>query len=107
MKLTRHQHFWEMAREIRAYCRAQGLQVLVKDSLDNMTCGFVTDCAENDPRHREWRMRLADVSLTANDRRGGFDGLSEEDMIKITHPHLMGSTGREKVAQALSLLPSG
>ena len=97
-----HKHFWVMAREIRAYCRETGLRVLAKDRGD-LTCEFVTDCPEGDLRHREWCMRFADVSLTANDRLGGFDGLSEQDMIRITHPHLMrGSTGRESVAEALS-----
>ena len=100
--MVKHTHFWEMAREIRAHCLATGLRVLSKDRIENRTCGFVTDCEKNDLRYRDWRISFADASRTANDRKGGFDGLSEEEMIKITHPHLMGSKGREVVALNLS-----
>lgn len=98
----RHTHFWVMARDIRAYVKKTGLAVLSFDDPNTRTCGFITDIPENDARHRSWRMRLADVSVTANQRENGFEGWSNEDMIRLTHPHLMGSTGRIQVAKMLS-----
>lgn len=97
-----HTDFWSMARATWDYCRRTGMSVVSQDNREKRLCGFVTDCDEDDPRRREWEISLADASLTANHRYGGFNGLSEEEMIQITHPHLSNPEGRKVVARSLS-----
>lgn len=97
-----YDHFWTLAREVRAYCKETGLRVLSKDDRDARTIGFVTDVPEDDPRYRAFTMRLADVIRTGN-QRTGFEDFTDAEMITMTHPHLSGSEGRVRVAEVLSL----
>lgn len=94
-------HFWEMAREIRAYCKTTGLLVLAHDNPHMRTMGFETDCPMDDPRHRNWSIGLTNMIRTGNRREGGYDGGSEEDMIKITDM-MRHIEGRKRVANVLS-----
>lgn len=96
---TKHTHFWEMASDIRAYVKETGLRVLSSDRKEDLTIGFATNCPEDDPKYRVWRIRIVDVQLTANKREGGFEGWSDADMCKLTH-HMMAS--RNMVAEVLS-----
>jgi hypothetical protein len=102
-----HKHFWVMAQEIRDYCRDTGVHVISMNYRDERAIGFLTvlpDSAlpEGDLRLRLWKIRLADVSRTANKRSVGYDGLSEFEMTRITHPYLMNPGGRAVVAKTLS-----
>lgn len=97
-----HTDFWTMARDIRAYCRETGLSVVVHDDMNFRRVGFTTACAASDPRFRHWNMRIGDVSLTANKRPVEFEGLSNDDLLRITHPWLMSGHTRFKVAEYLS-----
>ena len=100
--MYKYQHFWEMAHAIRGYCKETGLHVVSRDDKDDRTIGFATDCPQIDARFREWRMSLADVSRTANQRPPSFDSFTPDEMIKMTHPHLQGSSGRVVLAEILS-----
>ncbi len=97
-----HVDFWQMVHAIRAYVRETGVHVLSVDQRHRMRLGFVTACPASDPRSRHWWIRLADVSRTANQRPSDFEGLSTDDLIRITHPHLMTSDGRMEIALWLS-----
>jgi hypothetical protein len=106
-----HTDFWDMALDIRYYCKETGLAVVVQDDSTHMRLGFTTVCAASDSRYKHWSMRLVDVSLTANKRPPVFDGLARDDLIRITHPWLMSGHTRHKVAEFFSTgqlpLPSG
>lgn len=97
-----HTNFWDMARDIRAYCKETGLHVVVQDDQEHRRIGFTTGCAASDPRFKHWNMRLGDVSLTANKRPVDFEGLSNDDLVRITHPWLMSGHTRHRVAEFLS-----
>jgi len=99
--VVRYEHFWIMAGEIRAYCKAKGLRVVVKDNADDRTCGFATAVPEDEPEYREWRISLSDVSTTANKRDVPYEGFSDEDKIKISR-HLMNRHTRVAVAEHFS-----
>lgn len=102
LTVIRHTHFWTMANDIRNFCRATTYRVLSHDDQERRTIGFVTACAETDPLYHEWRISLADVSLTANRRRDvEFAGLSDEEKIALTK-HLQTREGRVVLAEILS-----
>jgi hypothetical protein len=94
-------HFWDMAREIPAYCKDTGLRVVALDNPRMRTFEFETEVSKDDPRHRHWHIRLTDMMRTVNKREGGYDGGSEEDMIKIKDlmRHI---DGRPRVANLFS-----
>jgi hypothetical protein len=100
--LVEHTHFWDMAREIRAYCEEHKVHVAVFDNRDNRTIGFAVQVSASDPLWKVWRITLANASRTANDHRDGFENLTDEEMVRIIHPHLMSSYSRFRIAVALS-----
>ncbi len=85
-----------------ATARSRASNVVSRDDQESRTIGFVTDCPQIDSRFREWRMSISDVIRTGNKRPPEFDGLTDEQMIKMTHPHLQGSDGRRVLAEILS-----
>lgn len=97
-----HTDFWTMAREIRDYCKKTGLSVVVQDDSKLLYAGFTTACPASDTRCKHWSIRLSDISVTANKRPADFEGLSQEDMVRITHPWLWSSDTRAKVAEYFS-----
>ncbi len=97
-----YRDFWKLAKEARAYCKETGLPVVAADNRDTRRIGFATGCPASDPRYRVFSMAIVDVQLTGNRRPPEFEGLSQEDMIRLTHPWLMSGDTRHKVAEFFS-----
>jgi hypothetical protein len=96
------EHFWVLARDVRAYCRDTGLRVGSRDSVMTRRFGFYTiDVPTTDSRYREWWIRLTALSLTANKRDMGYEGFTDADMILITQ-HMREPSGRGLVAEHFS-----
>jgi hypothetical protein len=97
-----HEHWWVLARDVRAYCRDTGLRVGSRDNVLTRRLGFYTlGIPTTDTRYREWCIRLTNMIRTGNQRIMGYEGFSDADMIKITQ-HMVNPSGRSLVAEHFS-----
>lgn len=91
-----HTDVWKMLAEVRAHCVATRVPVTAKNHPDERTTGFETNCPVSDVNYRDWRIKLADVSRTANKMSVSIPG------IFLNVSDLMGSEGRRRIASILS-----